>query len=124
MTDWGHVDRWLTELRRRRWMVYAHGDRTAPNVLGAVYHRDRCADVVIMHGHDRAFAYRTPTSEDGGVFDPQWVYWWFAHGAVATLHAVLTLAPPPAHTKQLYLCPPGARIEPEHRQLVTIRPAQ
>lgn len=123
LPDWRDIDPWLAELRARHWTVHLYGDPKAPTLIGAVWHWEHWADVVILRGHDRAVAYRVQTGPDTDVFDPQWVSWWYSKCAVWTLRAILTLDPPTsADQARIFPAPWFGRIPPEERRAVTIRP--
>jgi hypothetical protein len=124
ITEWYDADQWLTELRRRHWTLHFFGDRAEPHIIGAVWQWEDCADVAILRGHDRAVAYRVPTTWDTDVFAPLWVYWWYAHSAAWALRAVLTLEPPtgPAELNRMIPAPPICRVGLDERRPVTIRP--
>lgn len=100
MSDWADIDPLLAELRRRRWTIHLYGDPEKPDIFAAVYHwrPQRCADVVILRGHDRAVAYRMPVDSDSDVFAPQTVRWFTQldnpGAAVWVLRRALTLDPP------------------------------
>ncbi|RZS36354.1 hypothetical protein EV193_10735 [Herbihabitans rhizosphaerae] len=129
---WHEIDRWLDELRRRRWTMYLYGDRAAPELLCAMleWRHERRADVVILRGHDRAVAYRAPLYENADPFAPSWVQWCWARAnhnmaAVHALRAILTLDPPTATDRiEIHNAPPFCSLSPvELRQRpVVIRP--
>lgn len=102
MSDWADIDPLLAELRRRHWTIHLYGDPEQPAVFAAVHHwrPQRCADVVILRGHDRAVGYRTPTSGDSDLFAPTAVHWFVQHdtpdAAVWVLRRTLALPPPTA----------------------------
>lgn len=124
------ADRWLEELRHRRWTLHFYPDRRTPELIGEVFEwkANKCADVVILRGHDNAVAYRMPMHDKADVFAPEWVTWWWAqddhpNAAAWTLRAVLSLAPPsPDDQAQLCTAPWFCHIPTEQRRPVTIRP--
>lgn len=124
-TDPRSVDFWLAQLRQRHWTVHLFGDRARPDTFAATFKWDqqRCTDVVIVRDERRALAYRTPTDLGTDVFAPSHVLWWYAHNAVWTLRAVLTLDPPGLdHACQLQVVPPLFGLTEAERSPVTIRP--
>ncbi|GAA4857112.1 MULTISPECIES: hypothetical protein [Saccharopolyspora] len=120
----GHVDELLTELRRRRWVLYVFGPRRAPEVVAATFHWTTCADVVLLRAEDDASAYRAPITPSTDVFAPDLVSWQYRAPAAWTLRAVLTLAPPGEPDAPLAVLrpEPGCHVPMDLRRPVTIRP--
>lgn len=128
MNDWADVDPLLSELRRRHWTIHLYGDPTEPELFVAVHRWDNrpCADVVILHGHDRAIGYRATISESADVFAPPAVHWWWAQSndpsaAQWVLRRVLALDPP-ADTDTLQSAPTFCRLPADAGWPAVIRP--
>jgi len=129
MKEWAAAEPWLIELRRRHWTLFCHPNRKVPDVIGAIHlwQADQCADIVIIHGPDRAVAYRTPISPRTDPLAPVWIHWWFARdnapdAAEAVLRAVLNLGAPPKGYHHLNPAPPSCQLPPEQRRPLTIAP--
>ncbi|CRK58667.1 hypothetical protein [Alloactinosynnema sp. L-07] len=126
MSDWADIDPLLAELRRRHWTIHLYGDPKRPDLFVAVHHwrSRRCADVVILRGHDRAVAYRTAVDGDSNVFAPQTVRWFTQldnpGAAVWVLRRALTLDPP-SDTAAIFR-PPSLDTVPAHSWPSVVRP--
>jgi hypothetical protein len=118
------LDGLLDLLGRRQFLFQAfRTDRDGPEVLTAVRKRGDCADVLIVFDEQRAVAYRVLTGPGVDVYDPARVLWWYAHTAVWTLRALLTL-PPSTHPdapRTPFDAPPGFGIPPDRRTPVPPR---
>jgi hypothetical protein len=118
------VEIWLTELRRRRWMLYVFGPQDGPDLVAAVFQWPTSADVVLLRGEDDASAYRVPTFPDTDVFAPTLVSWQYHAPAAWALRAVLTIEPPgqPRAPSAVLRPEPLCSVPMEIRRPVTIRP--
>ena len=114
----------LTELRRRKWVLYVFGPQDGPDVVAAVFQWSTCADVLILRGEDDASAYRVPTFPDTDVFSPELVSWQYHAPITWTLRAVLTIDPPghPGAPMAILQPAPGCFVPMDVRRPVTIRP--
>jgi hypothetical protein len=118
------VEELLTELRRRKWVLYVFGQQDGPDAVAAVFQWTTCADVVILRGADDATAYRVPTFPDTDVFSPEMVSWQYHASAAWTLRAVLTIDPPGHPRAPVSVLRPaaGCFVPMELRRPLTIRP--
>ena len=79
----------LRHLVRQGWAMYAFGRRAQPDALAAVRKTERHADVIVIWGHDRAAAYRTPETNDP--LKASQVTWHYLGAPVPTMLAALRL---------------------------------
>jgi hypothetical protein len=84
----------LSEFRWRRWTLIRWGPVDAPRLMAAMYKWQACADVFILRSEHEATAYRVPTLDDTGVFNPTTVAYQYHHSALWTLRAILLLPAP------------------------------
>ncbi len=64
--------------------------------MAAMFKHQTCADVFILRSEHQATAYRVPTLDDTGVFNPQNVTYQYHANPLWTLRAILAL-PAPGH---------------------------
>jgi hypothetical protein len=112
-------------LAERAWMMCRFGrDRDQPELVGAVYHWPRCADVVVFESESAAVAWRCPPT--GDVFAPTHVTRIFAGPLSRTLREALswpdptTEACPPGR----FTAPPGCAVPEELRRPMHITPTR
>jgi hypothetical protein len=116
-----HVEPLVREVIRRQWTLLCFGHRGQPDALAAVHRDQRWTDVVILRGHDRAAAYRTPTQPHDDALQTSWIVWHYLANAEYTLRAVLNLSPDTA-TATPYPIPDECRIPETNRRPIIIRP--
>jgi hypothetical protein len=118
------LDDLLTELRRRKWVLFVIGPRDGPDIVAATFHWLTCADVLILRGEDEATAFRAPTFPDTDLFAPEFVSWQYHSSAAWTLRAVLTLDPPGHPRAPMAILKPDTpcTVPMEIRRPMTIRP--
>jgi hypothetical protein len=110
----------LREVIRRGWMLVCCGPRNQPDALVAVNRRQSWTDVVVLRGHDRAVAYRTPTRPRDDPLQAFEVVWHYLSDAQRTLRAVLDI-PPYAVAPAPYPIPQECRIPEAQRRPLIIR---
>ncbi|MEV0050589.1 hypothetical protein AB0H34_08870 [Saccharopolyspora shandongensis] len=87
----------LTELRLRGWTLIRWGPENTPQLMASMFqHPQDCADVFILRSQDQATAYRVPTPDSAGLFNPQAVAYQYHAPPLWTLRAILAL-PAPTH---------------------------
>jgi hypothetical protein len=106
----------LRYLMRQGWAMYAFGRRTQPDALAAVKKTEHHADVIVMWGHDRAAAYRTPETSDP--LNASMVTWHYLGAPVSTMLAALRLV---FTDEPSYPIPAACRIPETAWQRFTVR---
>ena len=109
----------LESLGRTGWTVHVFGQRQQPIALAAVKPRTNTADVVIIRGHDRVAAFRTP--ETSRPLQAQHVVWHYLGAADTTLDALMTLTDD-AEYGHPYPIPTECQIHELDIRPYTIRP--
>lgn len=88
-TDWPEELELLGRLRESGWTLWAFGDRQRPDALAAVRIIDATADVIVIRGHDRVTAYRTPIAPDVDPLRADAVTWHHTTNALNILRDVV-----------------------------------
>jgi hypothetical protein len=119
------LDALMDWVGRRGYLIWQfQADHQAgPDIVAAVRDYGGIADVLILRSPDHACAYRMPTGSGIDVFNPEFVYWFYAHNAVWTIRALITL-PAPGQVDApttVMRTPPGYGIPAEARMPVSIR---
>ncbi|MGI8313348.1 hypothetical protein [Saccharopolyspora hattusasensis] len=86
----------LSELRRRNWTLIRWGPEDSPQLWAAMFKWLDCADVFILRSEAKANAYRVPTPDGDGIFNPGRVFYQYHASPLWTLRAILAL-PEPRH---------------------------
>lgn len=84
----------MSELRRRRWTLIRWGTEFSPQLIAATFKWPTCVDVLILRSETDATAYRVPTADGTGVFNPEAVSYQYHHCPLWTLRAILALPDP------------------------------
>ena len=109
----------MTDLGRAGYLVHSYRlDRDGqPEIVAATLRRGAYADVLILHGVTRAYAFRTPAGDGQDVLDPSQVYWDIAAKPVRAIKALLALPAPgtSAAPRVLYAPQSGLCLPAEQR---------
>jgi hypothetical protein len=84
----------LFELRRRTWTIVRWGPECSPQLIAGTFKWHTCVDVFILRSETDATAYRVPTVDGTGVFNPEAVSYQYHHRPLWTLRAILALPGP------------------------------
>ncbi|GAB3216426.1 hypothetical protein [Amycolatopsis cihanbeyliensis] len=90
------MDALLDELAHRRWEKWAFGDAADPLGIAFVLWWPAHADVVVLHGPDRAVTYRAHRDPRWHPFTPEAVAWVYAGPPTHAIRTLLLLPPPDA----------------------------
>lgn len=90
------LDPLLDELRHRRWDKWVFGALEDPVGLAFVLRWPWHADVLVLHDHRHAVAYRSFRTKPEHAFDPEVVAWYWTGEPAHAIRSLLTLPPPGA----------------------------